>query len=136
MDSVVEAILNQLSLALELHCFSWHSCSLWGGGAFRLALPRYPFSRDSPRASFIHRQKRRSEKQHPYRNTRHLLSPRAASVGPAVPFLLFGKRESSGRVVPLDRRKIRPSPSSPFSAPKPSEPPLISRKRIARAIYI
>ena len=82
------------------------------------------------------RPKRQSENQQPYRNDRHLLSPRAASVGPTVPFLLLGKRESSGRAVPLERRKIRPPPSSSFSSPKPSEPPLISRKRIARAIYI
>ena len=28
MDSEVEVILNQLSLALELHGFSWRSCPL------------------------------------------------------------------------------------------------------------
>ena len=44
MDSVVEVILNLLSLALELHCFCWHSCPLWGEGVFRLAQPRYALS--------------------------------------------------------------------------------------------
>ena len=41
VDSDAEVILNLLALALELHCFSGHSCPFRGGGAFRLALPGY-----------------------------------------------------------------------------------------------
>ena len=44
MDSVVEVILNPLSLALDLHGFCWRSCPLWGEGVFRFALPRYALS--------------------------------------------------------------------------------------------
>ena len=44
MDSVVEVILNPLSLALDLHGFCWRSCPLWGEGVFRLAQPRYALS--------------------------------------------------------------------------------------------
>ena len=99
-DSVVEGILNQLSLALGIALLQLTLLLPLGWRCLPFGAAKISFFTGFPQASFIHRQKRYSEKQQPYRNTRHLLSPRAASVGPAVPFLPFGKRESSGRAAP------------------------------------
>ena len=44
VDSDAEVIPNLLSLALELHGFSWRSWPFWDGSVFRLVLPWYALS--------------------------------------------------------------------------------------------
>ena len=101
-----------------------------------MTLPRYPFSRDSPRRpSSIGRKGGQ-------KSSSRTGIPDTCRIPVLLPSARPSRSSRSGNVnppvgqPPLERRKIRPSPSSPFFAPNPSEPPLISRKRIARAIYI
>ena len=88
-----------------------------------------------PQSILCPRPKRYSEKQQPYRNTRHLQNPRAASVGPAVPFLPFGKREPSGRVAPWNAGKSALLPLRPFPPPDPRNRPWYP-ENVSRAQYI